>query len=275
MISSGSNLDKTAAQPTLHQLTLNDGVQLAYQYQPKAGRPVLMLSNSVGADMSMWQAQIGPLAEQFGILRYDTRGHGQSSSIAGAYSIDRLACDVIELLDHLAMEKVIFCGLSLGGMTGQVLSYRHPERIESLILANTSAYPGSPLMWQERINKVASEGLASLWSGIVTRWFSAEFIARETATVKAMQQMFEGTDAIGYSGCCAAIRDMDLRNYAALIRVKTLIIVGQYDLATPAEHADYLLAQARNARLVSLPAGHLSNVECSQQFVDAILDFAG
>ena len=262
-------------QPALQQLTLNDGVQLAYCYQPRAGRPVLMLSNSVGADMTMWQAQVGPLAEQFGILRYDTRGHGHSSSMVGAYSIDRLVCDVIELLDHLAIDKVIFCGLSLGGMTGQVLSYRHPERLESLILANTSAYSGSPAMWQQRINKVANEGLASLWNGIVTRWFSADFIARETATVKAMQQMFEGTDAIGYSGCCAAIRDMDLRNYADLNQVKTLIIAGQYDLASPPEHAEYLLAKAKNAQLVSLPAGHLSNVECPQQFVDAILNFTG
>jgi 3-oxoadipate enol-lactonase len=265
----------TGKQPEVQKLTLIDGVQLAYRYQPKAGRPVLMLSNSVGADMSMWQAQVGPLAEHFGILRYDTRGHGQSSSMAGAYSIDRLVCDAIELLDHLALEKVIFCGLSLGGMTGQVLSYRHPDRLESLILANTSAFSGSPSMWQQRIDKVTDEGLASLWSGIVTRWFSEDFIARETATVKAMQQMFEGTDTIGYIGCCAAIRDMDLRNIATLNHVRTLIIAGQYDLASPPELADYLLAKAKNAQLVSLPAGHLSNVECSEQFVKAIVDFAG
>jgi 3-oxoadipate enol-lactonase len=157
-------------------------------------------------------------------------------------------------------------------MVGQWLGYRAPERLERLILCNTSAYMGPPESWDTRIATVRSTGMAALAEAILDRWFTPEFRRREPATVAAITEMLLGTDPEGYGGCCAAIRDMDLRKMLALIRTPTLVIAGDSDPATPLEHAELIVNSIDGARLAILPAAHLSNVEQPGLFADAVFE---
>jgi len=253
--------------------TTNDGCQIAYQYEEKGDRPTLVLSNSLGTSMSMWQPQLLEFNKHFNVLSYDMRGHGQSDVMAGGYSIDRLGCDLIELLDHLNLGQVLFCGLSIGGMLGQWLSVIHPNRVKALVLANTSANAGPSSVWDTRLALIKKDGLPSLWPMVRDRWVSDEFASQAPVEVQRLKEMFDGMTEQGYVGACAAVRDMDLRNVAQLNALPTLIIAGEKDVASPVEKSEYLLEQCQNAELVLLDAGHLSNIECSDLFNKAVLDF--
>lgn len=256
-------------------IRVGDGCGIACDYEEAPSRPVLIFSNSLGADRSMWAAQVAAFAGDFAILAYDTRGHGRSEAPAGAYSIDRLARDVLDLMDALEIATAHFCGLSLGGMTGQALASRAPERFRSLVLSTTSAYMGPPAGWQERIETVRTEGMAAVADTVIGRWFTTDFADAEPETVARMRALVAGADPTGYAGCCAAIRDMDLRATAASIPVRTLIIAGDRDEATPPPHAQFLHEQIEDSRLVTLAAAHLANVEQADAFNDALRDFWG
>ena len=255
-------------------VTLGDGTRIAYRFDGPPDKPVLVLSNSLGTDHAMWDQQVAGLASHLRVLRYDQRGHGASDTPPGAYSMDRLARDVVELLDALGLDRVHFCGLSLGGMVGQWLAVHAPERIERLVLANTSAFMGPPSGWQARIENVLSNGMAPVAQASIERWFTPGFIAAEPQQIDRIRTMLLANNPAGYAGCCAAIRDMDQRATAGLNRLPTLVIAGADDLATPVASAAFLAAQACTARLLVLdPAAHLSNVEQSEAFTDALLDF--
>jgi 3-oxoadipate enol-lactonase len=247
---------------------MGDGCHIHHQFDGPVGAPVVMLSHSLGANMAMWDPQMEALTSRYRVLRYDLRGHGGSDVLGGAYSLDRLGRDVIELLDSLSIERVHFCGLSLGGMIGQWLGVRAAERLHSLTLANTSAYMGPPSGWDERIVAVRASGMVTMRDAVLARWFTAGFTG--TAAVGAM---IESTDPQGYAGCCAAIRDMDLRRMGGLIRTPTLIIGGLRDPATPPDHAMALHAEIKGSQLVLLDGAHLSNIECAPPFNTALLDF--
>lgn len=259
-------------------VTLGDGTRLAYRFDGPAKEtldaPVLVLSNSLGTDHAMWDAQIAGLVPHVRVLRYDQRGHGASDAPVGAYSMDRLGRDAVELLDALGLARVHFCGLSLGGMVGQWLACHAPERIEKLILANTSAYMGPPAGWQARIENVAAHGMGPLAQGSIGRWFTPEFPDAAPDVVERIRMMLLANNPAGYAGCCAAIRDMDQRPLARLNHVPTLVIAGQDDLATPVADGRFLADMAANARLrVLAPAAHLSNVEQPEAFLAAMLGF--
>lgn len=253
--------------------TMIDGARIAWSLEGPGDRPVLMLSNSLGTGMAMWDAQIAAFAQSFRVLRYDTRGHGGSTASPGDYSLDRLGRDVVELLDTLGIPAVDFCGLSLGGMTGQWLGVFAPHRVRRLVLANTSAFMGPPDGWQDRIQRVRGQGLAAIAEAVLARWFTPDFLARNTPAAAAVRTQLLATDPIGYSGCSAAIRDMDLRPIAALIARPALVISGDLDPATPLAHAQWLQANIAGARLVTLNASHLSNVEQPEAFAAATLAF--
>lgn len=245
-----------------------DGCHIEYRFDGPEGAPVVLLSHSLGASMAMWEPQMSALTAHYRVLRYDLRGHGGSDVPVGVYSVDRLGCDVIELLDDLGIARVHFCGLSLGGMIGQWLGVRAPDRLHSLTLANTSAYMGPPLGWDERIRAVRASGMAFMQDAILARWFTSDFT--DTA---AVGEVILATDPAGYAGCCAAIRDMDLRQLGRLIDTPTLIIAGLRDPATPPEHANALNAAIKGSRLVLLNSAHLSNIECAAEFNTALLTF--
>lgn len=245
-----------------------DGCHIHHRVDGSEGLPIVMLSHSLGANMAMWDSQMDALTSRYRVLRYDLRGHGGSDVPVGAYSIDRLGRDVIELLDSLKIERVHFCGLSLGGMVGQWLGFRAPERLHSLTLANTLAYMGPPTSWDERIAAVRTSGMKAIREAVLARWFTADYT--DTAALGAM---IEATDPQGYAGCSAAIRDMDMRRFGQLITTPTLIIGGLRDPATPPEHAELLHAQIARSVLVMLDSAHLSNIECASNFNTALLNF--
>ncbi|WP_231376761.1 3-oxoadipate enol-lactonase [Sphingomonas melonis] len=253
-------------------ITAGDGCRIAYRLDGPEAAPVLLLSNSLGTAMEMWAPQMPALARSFRVLRYDSRGHGQSDAPAGAYSMDRLGRDVIELLDALAIPKVRFCGLSKGGMVGQWLGIRAPERLECLVLANTSPFMGPPSSWDGRIAAVHEGGMAGLVDAVLERWFTPSFLATGEEQIAPVRAMLTATDPGGYAGCCAAIRDMDMRPMLGLITTPTLVIGGSQDPATPPPHSELLASSIASARLVMLPAAHLSNVEQAEAFTGALFD---
>jgi 3-oxoadipate enol-lactonase len=234
---------------------------------------VLLLSNSLGTDMEMWRPQLAQLSRDFRVLRYDQRGHGQSDAPVGAYSIDRLARDVLELLDALGLGVVDYCGLSLGGMVGQALAVRAGERLRRLVLANTSSSMGPPSAWDARITQVGRDGMTSLADASIVRWFTPDFVEAAPQPVAVVRDMLLHTSPTGYAGCCAAIRDMDLGPVLPLIAVPTLVISGRADPATPPAHAEKLRDRIAQSRLVELDGAHLSNVEAPAAFARAVSEF--
>jgi 3-oxoadipate enol-lactonase len=255
--------------------TMGDGVRIAYRWDGSQGAPVLLLSNSLGTDFHMWDPQIQALARHFRVLRYDVRGHGQSDTPGGAYSIDRLGRDVLELLEATGVVRTHFCGLSLGGMIGQWLAVRAPENIDRLVLANTSAYMGPPSNWQTRIDTALTEGMTSLAEGSLARWFTPAFLNRAPAEALGIRTMLLANRPAGYAGCCAAIRDMDQRATAGLNSLPTLVIAGHHDPATSVADGAFLAQSADDGRLVVLSGAHLSNVECADDFNANLLGFLG
>jgi 3-oxoadipate enol-lactonase len=254
-------------------ITTGDGCAIAYRWDGKDGAPILLLSNSLGTNMDMWEPQMEAFTRDFRVLRYDSRGHGASASPPGGYSIDRLGSDAIELLDALAIQTVDFCGLSLGGMVGQWLGIRVPSRIRRLVLANSSGYMGPPFAWDTRIASVLTDGMAPLTEASVKRWFTAAFAETAAQAIAPIRDMLQATVPQGYAGCCAAIRDMDMRRTATLIDRPTLVIGGTLDPATPPPHSAALAAAIPDARLRMLTAAHLSNVEQPELFGTLVVDF--
>ncbi|MFK0298786.1 3-oxoadipate enol-lactonase [Brevundimonas sp. NPDC090276] len=253
--------------------TADDGCRIAWRFDGPDDAPVLLLSNSLGTTMEMWAPQMAAFTRRFRVLRYDSRGHGQSDSPAGAYSMDRLGRDAVLLLDAVGVERADFCGLSKGGMVGQWLGVRAPERIGKLILANTSAYMGPPSGWQGRIEGVLRDGMAPLAEASIARWFTSSFPMREQNAVSPIREMLLGCDPSGYAGCCAAIRDMDLRPTAPLIAASTLVIAGSQDPSTSVEDGRWLADAVHQGELAVLDAAHLSNVETPSVFSETVLGF--
>ncbi|ODU21685.1 MAG: 3-oxoadipate enol-lactonase [Sphingomonas sp. SCN 67-18] len=253
-------------------VAMGDGCRIAYRFDGPSDAPVLLLSNSLGTAMGMWAPQLPAFTRDYRVLRYDSRGHGASDAPAGGYAMDRLGRDVVELADALQLARFHFCGLSLGGMVGQWLGILEPDRLINLILANTSGYMGPPSGWDARIAAALGQGMAPLAEASVTRWFTPGFAARDRAAIRPVEAMLLATDPVGYAGCCAAIRDMDMRRTATLIDAPTLVIGGAQDPATPAAHGEALAAAIAGARLTMLDAAHLSNVEQPEAFAQAVLD---
>jgi 3-oxoadipate enol-lactonase len=235
--------------------------------------PVLVFSNSLGTNFSMWDAQMAELQRHFRILRYDTRGHGQSSVTRGDYTIDQLGRDVVALLDSLRLDRVHFCGLSMGGMIGIWLGIQAPDRLDRLVLSNTAARIGTKETWNARIATVRKDGMKSVAAGVIERWFTPDFRLSSPEKVARAQQMLENASPEGYAGCCAAIRDMDQREGVTQITTPTLVIYGARDPVTPASDADFLSERIHGSAKVELDAAHLSNVEQPDAFTKAVSDF--
>ncbi|HEV7261075.1 MAG TPA: 3-oxoadipate enol-lactonase [Bosea sp. (in: a-proteobacteria)] len=243
------------------------------RFDGPADAPVLMLSNSLGTNLSMWDPQIAEWAKAFRILRYDSRGHGLSVATDRSFGIDRLGQDALAILDHFGIEKTHWCGVSKGGMVGQWLATNARERMGRVVLANTAAHMGPPSLWNDRIDIARSRGMAALVPGVLERWFSPRFRETEPATVVKVSEMLTTTPAIGYATCCAAIRDMDQRETIRSIANPVLVIIGKLDPATPPA-AGHLIADAiAGSRTVELNAAHLSNLEQPEAFTGAVLDF--
>jgi 3-oxoadipate enol-lactonase / 4-carboxymuconolactone decarboxylase len=248
--------------------------RLFYRLEGNEGRPVLVLSHSIGTDHAMWDLQVPDLLPYFRVLRYDTRGHGASDAPPGEYSIEQLGGDVLALVDSLGISKFAFCGLSMGGAIGQWLAVHAPDRVTSLILANTSAKFGPGVNWETRIATVLKSGMAGIVDMAMSRFFSAETLAEGNPYVASSRSVLLGTDPVGYAGCCAALRDTDFTHLLREVRVPTLVITGDRDVSTPRSgHGEILAREITGARAVHLPAAHLSNIERPRSFTAALLEF--
>jgi 3-oxoadipate enol-lactonase len=249
-----------------------NGIQLHYELAGPENRPVVLLSNSLGTRLEMWDPQMQALTERYRVLRYDSRGHGRSDAPDGPYTIEMLADDAIGILDGLEIERAHFCGLSKGGMVGQVLGAKHGDRLLSLALCATACHLPPRELWDERIRVVTEAGMAAVVDGVIERWFTESFRREPTVALERVRRMILDTPAHGYAACCAAIRDMDLRDLITGIGVPTLVIAGENDPATPPEKAEEIRRRIPGAQLEVLPdAAHLLNIEQDVVFDAALM----
>ena len=251
-----------------------DNRRLFYRLEGREGEPVLVFSHSIGADHGMWAPQVPDLLSHFRVLRYDIRGHGASDAPKGDYSIEELGREVLGLADALKISEFAFCGLSLGGAIGQWLAIHAGDRVSRLVLANTSPQFGPRSNWDARRKAVLDGGMAAVIGLIMQRFFSSETLARGDVYAQAVRSVILGTDPIGYAGCCAALRDADHTQSVKQIRVPTLVIVGDRDVATPwSGHGEILAREIPEAQVLHLPAAHLSNIERPRSFTAALFNF--
>ena len=256
-------------------VTLADG-ELNYLLEGPAAAPVLLLSNSLGTDLHMWDVQMAALTQHFRVLRYDTRGHGQSLVSEGPYSIEQNGRDLLALLDALDIPKAHFCGLSMGGLIGQWLAINAAPRIERLVLCNTAAKIGSPEVWNPRIDSVLAGGaraMRELRDASIARWFTAAFAEAQPQRVEPVVGMLAQTSPAGYAANCAAVRDADFREQLGAIKAPTLIVCGSADPVTTVADGRFMAERIAGAQLLELHAAHLSNVEAGVAFSRRVLDF--
>jgi 3-oxoadipate enol-lactonase len=247
--------------------------RIYYELSGPSAAPVLVFSNSLGTDLAMWDSQVAALSRDFHILRYDTRGHGRSSVPSGPYTIHQLADDVVGLLDKLEIESAHFCGLSIGGMTGMCLALELPQRLPKVVVCNTAAKIGSPEIWNARIDAVRKGGMEAVVPGILERWYTKAFRTASPEAVESTRRTLLNTPVEGYVGCCAALRDADLRDAIAGIDLPFMIIAGTHDPATTPADGRFLAERIAGSRYVELPAAHLSNIEASAAFTRELAVF--
>ncbi|ADB37584.1 3-oxoadipate enol-lactonase [Spirosoma linguale] len=244
-----------------------------YKLQGTPNSPVLIFSNSLGAEMMMWDELLPFLLPYFRVLQYDTRGHGGSTTTPGPYTIDRLGQDVIDLMDSLNIEQAFFCGLSMGGLIGQWLGIHQPHRFKKLVLSNTGAKIGNDERWNGRIATITEHGMQAIADDTMERWFTEGFRSTNPQRVADTKAMFLRSPVTGYAACCAAIRDADFRDNLSQLSVETLVITGDEDPVTNVEQAEFLRDNIPNAQLAILPARHLSSTELPQQYAQVLIDF--
>lgn len=248
-------------------------VRLYWRADGEADKPALLLLNSIGCDMGLWDRAVPYLTPRFRVLRMDARGHGASDAPSGDYGLDDLADDALAVLDAAAAPTAAVCGVSLGGMVAMTLALRAPERAEALVLACTSAQM-DPAAWQTRIDMVRGQGLAAIADMAMERFFSERFRRHEPGVVATTRAGLLAMSADGYAGCCAAIRDMDLAGRLAGVGVRTLVVAGERDLSTPFEgHGDRIVAGVPGAEVARLDSGHLPCLEAPAAFAGLVVDF--
>jgi 3-oxoadipate enol-lactonase len=244
------------------------GQQIACRQEGRDGAPVVVLVHGILSDHRMWDPVVAQLAGDFGILRYDLRGHGRSSAPPAPYTMTELADDVIALLDALGLQQVHLIGTSLGGMIGQQVGARHGHRLLSLTLANTGAMQAAPAAWEERVVTVRRSGVAALAEATMQRWFPARYREQAPAEVERMRALLLETSVEGYAGCAQAVRDLAQLDLLPGIRVPTLVIAGTEDEAMPHAATARIAELVPGARLVSMPTGHQAAVEQPKAFCD-------
>jgi 3-oxoadipate enol-lactonase len=246
---------------------------LAFSIEGGADAPVVVFSNSLGTNRSLWDRQTPALVGRHRVLRYDTRGHGESDAPDGDYTIDRLGRDVLSLMDGLGIARADVCGISLGGMTALWLGVHAQERVGRLVLANTAARIGSVALWDERIHVARTRGMQTLADGSMERWFTNPFRDAEPGTIERLRSTMSGMPVAGYAGCCAALRDADLRSVTPGVRARCLVVTGLHDPSTPHAAGMWLAETIPSATLATLDCAHLSNIERAPEFNQELTRF--
>jgi 3-oxoadipate enol-lactonase len=251
----------------------SSGATISYSVDGPSAAPVLLFMNSIGTTRELWSRQTAALADRYRVITYDARGHGRSSVPEGEYTIAQLGGDALAVLDAEHVGAAHVCGISLGGITALWLGVHAPDRVRTLTAANTAARIASTQFWTERIALVKEKGMAPLAETTMLRWFTDAFRAREPQTVEQFRSMLASCPTTGYLGCCAALRDEDLREAIAAIGRPVLTIGGRVDAATPPEGVEFIHEQIAGSRMVLLDAAHLTNVERAEEFTRALDEF--
>lgn len=248
-------------------------VKIHYELAGAESFPVLAFCNSLGTTLDMWDGQLQAFSRYFRILRYDTRGHGQSAATPGPYKIEQLSSDFMRLLDVLRLDRVYFCGLSMGGSTGMLLGATAPTRFHKLVLCNTVPKFGTPDLWNTRIQNVQRGGMKAVANSVIERWFTPDFRSSHSAEVQKVLDMLQNANPQGYIACCAAVRDADLKQLLKDISVPSLVVAGTVDPAAPPAEGHALSESISGAAYLELEASHLSNIEARDAFNRQVLQF--
>jgi 3-oxoadipate enol-lactonase len=256
------------------EVTASDGVRLHTRSHGDPEAPCLLLLNSLGTDLSLWDGQVARWAATHRVLRFDQRGHGASEAPAGAYTIEQLGCDALAVLDAYGVARADVCGLSLGGLVALWVAGRAPERVRRAIFADTAARVGTEPAWRTRAATVRADGMAAVVELVLSRFFSPAFRASEDPAVARLEATLRTASADGYAGSCDVLADADLSDLAPQVQSRSLVIVGTADEATPPADARALHALLPDAQLVELPgAGHLANLEQPDRFAALVCAF--
>ena len=248
-------------------------VRLHYALSGDNSRPPLILSNSLGTNFSMWDAQAPIFEKSFRLLRYDVRGHGQSSVPPAPYSVPELAADVLSLADFLRIERFHFCGLSVGGMIGMSIALQSPARLRKLVLCSTAPKIGTLESWNTRIETVRTQGMKEIARTTPARWFTPDFQSRAPEAVAATLRIVESLNPEGYVGGCCAVRDFDACTTVSGIRVPTLVLSGTHDPAATPSDGRFLADRIPGACYAELNASHISCIEDSTRFTTEVMSF--
>jgi len=247
------------------------GVRLHYELSGNPRGAVLVLANSLGSNLHMWDKVLPAFESRYRVLRFDMRGHGESGLSPQPFTIEQLGRDVLQLLDEVKVDRASVCGLSLGGVVALWLGIHAPARVERLVLANTAARIGNQEMWEQRIATVANTGMSPLAVATLERWFTPTYRERHPEEMEQIRAMIAATDPGGYLACCAVLRDADLRAEIGAIEAPSLVITGTHDPATPPSDGRAIDAALRNSRYLELNSSHLSAWECADEFAAAVV----
>ena len=247
------------------------GVRLHYEVSGNPRGAVLVLANSLGSNLHMWDKVLPAFESRYRVLRFDMRGHGESGLSPQPFTIEQLGRDVLQLLDEVKVDRASVCGLSLGGVVALWLGIHAPARVERLVLANTAARIGNQEMWEQRIATVANTGMSPLAVATLERWFTPTYRERHPEEMEQIRAMIAATDPGGYLACCAVLRDADLRAEIGSIEAPSLVITGTHDPATPPSDGRAIDAALRNSRYLELNSSHLSAWECADEFAAAVV----
>lgn len=249
------------------------GCRLVFEVEGPPAAPACLLLHSLGTTSALWDPQWEPIGRRFRVIRYDVRGHGRSQPPAGPFTLERLGQDALAVLDAAGVQRAHVCGVSLGGLTALWLGVQAPSRVQGLVAANTAARLGSREAWAGRMEAVRGGAMEAVADGVVARWFTGRFRDSAPDTVARYRSMLLACPVEGYAGCCAVLRDADLRADLDRVAAPTLVVTGRHDAATPPPLGALIRKRVAGARLVELDAAHLSNVEQAEAFTAGVLDF--
>ncbi len=250
------------------------GIEFNYSLEGPSDAATVSLSNSLMSNYGMWNAQMSALTETYQVLRYDTRGHGNTEVTPGPYTIEQLVDDVHALHQALGIAKTHFVGLSMGGMTGQLLAVKYPDLLLSLTLCDTASHMPPESAWDDRINTATDKGMDGLVEGTLARWFTPAFHTSNPDEIARVGDMIRSTAVNGFIACCEAIKVMNQTSILSNITAPTMIIVGEEDAGTTPDMSRIIQAEIGGSELEILPqAAHLSNIEQADAFNKTLRKF--
>jgi 3-oxoadipate enol-lactonase len=253
-----------------------NGIMLNFEVSGRAGAPAIVLHHPIANNLSTWDELATALSDDYQVIRFDARGHGASEAPRGAYAFETLAADVIGLMDHLAIAKAHFLGLSMGGMVGQYLGRLHPGRFHTLVLVATAAKvpPEAAPLWDERIRNVGALGMASAVDGSLPRWLTPASLQGRPELVERMKAMILATPPDGYIGWCHAIRTLDTTGWLSSVRLPALVVAGELDPAAPPPAMELIHRSIEGSEFAVLEGvSHMLHLENPAQFHRVLLPF--